>query len=174
MAGFPHLYVAFISLAAGLAILAVWSRRRLIVRAGATAMLVLTVALAWLGLADLLSRPKPAALEFIHPGIEEAPVIAAAVREGEGIYLWLKIEGIVEPRYYVLPWKLEVAEQLQEAMRRAERNRVPLIMRLPFDAFDDSVEDRGSPRFYALPRTRLPDKPLPEDYQDYRHPSIAI
>ena len=174
MTDFPHLYVAFITLAAALAILAVWSRRGLAVRAGATALLVLTVALAWLGLTDLLSRPKPAALEFVHPGIEEAPVIAAAVREGEGIYLWLKIEGIVEPRYYVLPWRLEVAEQLQKAMREAEQNRVPLIMRLPFDAFDESLEDRGAQRFYALPRTRLPDKPMPEDYQDYQHPSIAI
>ncbi len=170
MPDLPAFYALFLGLAAALALIAVWSRRRLALRAGALALFALTVAVAYGAFNDLLSRPKPSALEFAHDQIEQAEVLGAALREGRAIYLWLRLPGIEEPRYYVLPWRLETAEVLQEAIREAERNRSGLLMRLPFEK---SLEERAAPRFYAVPRAKLPDKPQ-GDFQDYRHPSLPI
>ncbi len=170
MVELPVLYVIFVSVSAALAIVAVWSRRRLIVRAGAVGILVLSVAISYAAFSDLLSRPKPALLEFAYDDVEQATVLAAALREGRGIYLWLRLPGVDEPRYYIMPWRQSVAEELQEAMRQAERNRSALMLRLPFEK---SMEQRDAPRFYALPQPRLPDKPS-EDFEQYRHPSLNI
>ena len=166
----PTLYAAFLVLAAALALMSVWSRRRLALRAGAVGLLALTAAVAYTAFSDLLSRPKPMALEFIRDDLGEAEVLGAALREGRGIYVWLKLPGVDEPRYYVMPWQLETAEELQKAMREADRNRAGLLMRLPFEK---SVEERAMPRFYAVPAPKLPDKPAGV-YEDYRHPSLSI
>lgn len=166
----PLLFALLAALAAALALVAVWSRRSLGVRAGAVGLLALTLAAAYVAYADLLSRPKPVALEVRRAGVAEADVLAAALREDKGIYLWLKLPGVGEPRYYVLPWDIGLAEELQNAMREAERNRSALRMRLPFEK---SLEKRPMPRFYALPQPKLPDKPYPPAL-DYRHPSLAI
>ncbi len=170
MVELPVLYGIFVSVAAALAIVAVWSRRRLVVRAGAVGILVLIAAISYAAFSDLLSRPKPAMLEFGYDDVEQATVLAAALREGSGIYLWLRLPGVEEPRYYIMPWRQSVAEELQEAMRQAERNRSGLMLRLPFEK---SMEQREAPRFYALPQTRLPDKPT-EGFEEYRHPSLNI
>ena len=154
----------------GLAVITVWSRRRLAIRVGSVALLALIVVVAYGAFNDLLSRPKPAALEFNNAGIEEAEIISASIREGHGIYLWLRLPDIIEPRYYVLPWHLRLAEELQQAMREAERNRSGLIMRLPFEK---GLEEREAPRFYAVPQPKLPDKPA-GIYEDYTHPSLRI
>lgn len=170
MPDLPVFYALFLGLAGALALIAVWSRRRLALRAAAVGLLTLTVVVAYGAFNDLLSRPKPSALELAHDHHEEAEVLGATLSEGRAIYLWLRLPGIEEPRYYVMPWRLETAEVLQEAIREAERNRSGLLMRLPFEK---SVEDRAAPRFYAVPRSKLPDKPA-GDIQDYRHPSLPI
>lgn len=170
LAGLPALYAVFVMLAAALAVVAIWSPRRLALRAGSVVLLALTAAVAYGAFNDLLSRPKPAALEFARSGIDEAEVLGAALREGRGIYLWLRLPEIEEPRYYVMPWHLRLAEELQQAMREAERNRAGLVMRLPFEK---GLEEREAPRFYAVPQPKLPDKPA-GDYEDYRHPSLNI
>ena len=168
--GLPLFYAVFVALAAGLAVITVWSRRRLALRVASVALLALTAVVAYGAFNDLLSRPKPAALEFGGDGIEEAEIISASIREGHGIYLWLRLPDIIEPRSYVLPWHLRLAEELQKAMREAERNRSGLIMRLPFEK---GLEEREAPRFYAVPRPKLPDKPS-GIYQDYTHPSLRV
>lgn len=170
MSELPAFYAVFVALAAALAVVAVWSRRRLALRVGSVALLALTAAVAYGAFNDLLSRPKPAVLEFRRAAIAEAEVLGAALREGQGIYLWLRLPDIVEPRYYVLPWHLRLAEELQKAMREAERNRAGLIMRLPFEG---GLEEREAPRFYAVPQAKLPDKPA-GIYEDYIHPSLRI
>ena len=166
----PILYAGFAALAAALASLAVWSRRSLAVRAGAVALLAMTLGVAYFAYSDLLSRPKPAALELRRLNVEEADVLAAALREDEGIYLWLKLPGFSEPRYYVMPWNRRLAEELQEAMREADREGAGLRMRLPFEP---SLETRDVPRFYPLPQPKLPDKSYPP-IMDYKHPSLTI
>ena len=170
MPDLPALYAVFLALAAALALISVWSRRRLALRAGAVGLLALTAAVAYTALNDLLSRPKPTGLEFAHGDTGEAEVLGATLNEGRGIYVWLRLPGLDEPRYYVMPWRLETAEELQKAMREAERNRSGLLMRLPFEK---SIEERAMPRFYAMPAPKMPDKPA-GDYLDYRHPSLNI
>ncbi len=170
MPALPAFYAVFLALAAVLALISVWSRRRLALRAGAVALLALPAVVAYTALNDLLSRPKPAALEFALDDTGEAEVLGATLKEGRGIYVWLRLPGLDEPRYYVMPWQLETAEELQKAMREADRNRAGLLMRLPFEK---SIEEREMPRFYALPAPKMPDKPA-GDYLDYRHPSLNI
>lgn len=166
----PTFYAVFMALAAALAVIAVWSRRHLAFRVASVALLALTAAVSYGAFNDLLSRPKPAALEFSRAAVDEAEVLGASLREGHGIYLWLRLPGIVEPRYYVLPWRLRLAEELQKSMREAERNRAGLVMRLPFEK---GLEEREAPRFYAVPQPKLPDKPA-GIYEDYSHPSLRI
>lgn len=166
----PVLYAVFMVLAAVLAVIAVWSHRRLAFRAGSVALLALVAAVCYGAFSDLLSRPKPAALEFARSEIDEAEVLGASLREGHGIYLWLRLPDLVEPRYYVMPWRLGLADELQKAMREAERNRSGLVMRLPFEK---GLEEREAPRFYAVPQAKLPDKPT-GTYEDYHHPSMRI
>lgn len=170
MSGLPIFYIVFVALVAALGLITVWSRRRVAYRVGSVALLVIVAVVGYGAFNDLLSRPKPAALELNRAAVDEAEALGAALREGHGIYLWLRLPDVIEPRYYVLPWRLRVAEELQEAMREAERNRTGLIMRLPFES---GLEDREAPRFYAVPQAKLPDKP-DGVYEDYVHPSLGI
>ncbi len=166
----PLLYALFAVLAAALAIVAVWSRRSLGARVGSVGLLVITLAAGYVAYVDLLSRPKPAMLEYQRAGMAEADVLAAALRQNEGIYLWLKLPEFIEPRYYLLPWDRSTAQQLQDAMREADRDNSTIRMRNPFEP---SLELRDAPRFYALPQPKLPDKPYPPPLE-YNHPSLAI
>lgn len=162
-----QLFVIALVLAAILASIGVWAPRKLWVRTCAVLVASLFLPLAYASFADLLSKPKPVNLEWAHRNVPEATVLAAQLREGEGIFLWLKFEGVNEPRSYVLPWDREVAEQLQEGMREAEANQNGLRMKMPFQLSLDNNE----PMFYAVPQPTLP----PKDRDDsgplqYQHP----
>ena len=61
MENLPKLYVLFALLGCILAVVAAWSRRRLLVRVGAVAGLLMMMALSYTALVDLLGRPKPMA-----------------------------------------------------------------------------------------------------------------
>ena len=121
-------------------------------------------------LIDLLSRPKPTALEVVNQSAEEALVLAVNVQEGKAIYVWLRLPDSREPRAYAYPWDLDMAKDLKEAVKKATEDRTALRMRRPFDP---STEVRKAPRFYSLPPERLPLKPEPEPYE-YKHPSITV
>ncbi len=145
-----------------LATITVWAPRRLGVKLVALTVALLFLPLWYAALADLLSRPKPVALEWWLTA-EEATVLGGVLKEGEGIYLWLQIEGVEEPRAYVLPWDRGLAEQLQKAMREAEEGNGRLKMRLPFEPSWDNHE----PKFYAPPQPAPPPKevlPPPKVY----------
>ncbi len=86
--------------------------------------------------------------------VPEATVLGASMREDQAIVLWLQFDGTAEPRAYALPWDIEDAKGLQEAMRRAEADGTSVRMRWPFAA--DST--RREPLFYAEPRPALPPK----------------
>ena len=66
-------------------------------------MLAITAVVAYAALSDLLSRPKPTGLEFAHGDTGEAEVLGATLKEGRGIYMWLRLPGLDQPRYYALP-----------------------------------------------------------------------
>lgn len=152
MTAIAGLFLLTICLAAALATIAIWSPRRLAVKLVAVAALVLFLPLAWAAFVELLSRPKPAALEWVRAQADEAIVLASSIDEGQSIYVWLKLAEVPEPRAYVLPWDPELALQLQEATRAADG--AGIAMRLPFEPSLDDLR----PRFYPLPQPALPPK----------------
>jgi hypothetical protein len=115
-------------------------------------MFIALVALVYGGTIELMSRPKPVALEW--RDVTQATVLSASLREGEAIYVWLQIEGTSEPLAYALPWSLEAAQQLQGAMAEVEETGTAVVMSQPFDG---GLDDR-EPKFYATPQQAMPAK----------------
>ena len=165
MIGIPQLFALTVALAAILGLISVWAPRRLAIKGAALTTAVLFLPLAYASLVELLSKPKPVDLEWVLSDTTEAEVVASRLVEDRGIYLWLLLPDVFEPRAYVLPWDRTSAEQLQQALRQAEQQGSAVQMRLPFEP---SLEDR-EPKFYALPQPALPPKdlvqPPPEFYQ---------
>ena len=170
MINLSYIFVLNVLLAGTLAMISIWSRRRIWVKLGALGAALMFLPLTYAGFASLLSRPKPVGLEWWLQRSEEATVIGSSIKEGEGIYLWLQLDKVVEPRAYVLPWNRELAEQLQAALEKAEEEKGELRMRLPFEP---SLDDRD-PKFYALPQPALPpkdpDRSPTQMYQRRGHP----
>lgn len=166
------LYIVTVVLAGLLATLAIWTPRALAPKLAALGLAVLMVPTAYAGLATLLSKPKPVALEWMSDRDADATVLGAVIREGEGIYLWLQIDGNAEPRYYKLPWDQKLALQLQRAMRDADKNQNGLRMRDPYEP----SWDRREPKFYARPQPAPPPKDAPEGEPPviYRHPGWDV
>ncbi|MGH6904186.1 MAG: hypothetical protein ACREIR_15740 [Geminicoccaceae bacterium] len=165
MTGVLQPFVGAAALAATLGLISIWAPRRLAIKAAALAATVLFLPLAYASLVELLSQPKPVDLEWWLSDAADAEVLAARQVENQGIYLWLQLPDIAEPRAYVLPWDRASAEQLQQALREAEQQGSGVQMRSPFEP---SLDDR-EPKFYALPQPALPPKdlvePPPEFYQ---------
>lgn len=151
-------YAAAAALAAVLATIGIWAPRRAWIKVGAVAVAALFLPLGYLGLADLLGKPKPWALELGGQDMEEASVVSAVMREDVAIYVWLQIPGIAEPRAYALPWSEEAARELQAAQQKAEQDGNGVRMRMRFSA---TLDDR-EPVFYARPREALPPKSVPD------------
>lgn len=165
MNGVPQLFVVAAVLAATLGLISIWAPRRLMIKGTALATATLFLPLAYASLVELLSKPKPVDLEWWQDDAAEAEVVASRLIEEEGIFLWLQLPDLVEPRAYVLPWDQASAEQLQKALREAEQRGSGVQMRLPFEPSLDPLE----PKFYAMPQPALPPKdmlePPPQFYQ---------
>lgn len=149
-----YLFVASAGLAGILGAISIWSPCRLWVKAGAVGVVALYLPVAYAGLADLLSRPKPVNLEWSHRHLTEATVLGSQLQEDRGIYLWLQVDGAREPRAYVLPWSQKLAEQLHGMQREARARGTELRVRQPFS----TGEDEEDPIFYASPPPALPPK----------------
>jgi hypothetical protein len=163
-----YLFAAAVVLAAVLANIGIWAPRRAWVRLGALLVAALFIPLAYATAAALLSRPKPASLEWARAATEEAAVLGSSIHEGQAIYVWLQMREAAEPRAYKLPWNQAIAQQLEEARREAERRGSGMAMRLPFEKSWDSQE----PKFYALPQPQLPPKDEPDSpAEQVQHPS---
>ncbi|MGI9510205.1 MAG: hypothetical protein ACR2QJ_12760 [Geminicoccaceae bacterium] len=160
-----YLFMVTVALAGLLSMISIWSRHRSWIRVGALAVAFLFLPLAYASYASLLSKPKPVALEWWLGKADEATVLSSSIQEEVGIFLWLQIAEVAEPRAYVLPWSRDLAEQLQAAMREAEEQNGQLQMRLPFEP----SLDEEKPKFYAMPQPAMPPKdlnrPAPEIYQ---------
>ena len=149
-----YLFTAVVVITAALAGITVWARRAVWIKVSALVLTVLLMATAYAGLVELLGKPKPVALEWAMQFVPEATVLGASMRENEAIYLWLQFDGGSEPRAYVLPWHMELAKQLHQAMQRAEANGTTVRMRGPFEF----AHDPNEPMFYAEPQPALPPK----------------
>ena len=158
-----HLFAVSAALAAVLAAISIWSHRKLWAKISAVLATALFIPTIYLSYADLLSRPKPASLEWWHRSVSEATVVGSRLREGEAIYLWIEMVDSDEPRAYKLPWQQEMAKQLFGAQREAEANGTKVQMRLPFG---DRVENQ-EPVFYALPQPALPPKQVERSNTQY-------
>ena len=154
MNNLPYLFAVAVLLAGGLASIAIWAPRRMGPKAGALACAALFMPVGYAGFSDLLSRPKPVALEWWLNKADEATVLGSQMQEGQGLYLWLQVAGEREPRAYRLPWDQRTAQELQSALEEAQRNGTQAKMRLPFEP----TLDRRESKFYAPPQPALPPK----------------
>jgi hypothetical protein len=149
--------IAFLSLAlllGGFAYMAMpaASRGRRVVVAGFFAVILGAL---FFGYSDMLGRPKSTRLEVFRGSMKDAKVIGSYLKENDGIFLWVQLPGLDEPRYYKLPWDAKVAKGLQAAIADNESQHGSGVgMGLPAEF----GLDREEPKFYALPQPKLPDK----------------
>ncbi len=154
-----HWFVIGATLAAFLCSIAIWAPRSVKVKVTALLSASLFLPVGYISLNDILSRPKPVQLETVHRHLEEAAVVSSLMKENEGIYLWLQLPDIAEPRSYKLPWSEETAKQLHKANQDAEQSGTKVQMKKPFERSQDTLE----PVFYAAPQQALPPKQAPDD-----------
>ena len=101
-------FAAAMGIAAALASIAIWAPRPARVRVLAVAMTLLFIPVAYAELAELLSKPKPMSFEWYQRNTSEAELLGISLDEGRAIYLWLRLVGSTEPRYYKVPWNLRL------------------------------------------------------------------
>ena len=132
-------FFALLGVVALLATIAIWSQRRTAIRAFAVVLTALFVPIGYLGVTELLSQPKPMQHEWFKRHVDEATLLGVSVREGQAIYLWLRLDDSLEPRYYVLPWQQQLAEKLQNLIDEAINDGASITISNPFSrkAFDD-------------------------------------
>ena len=132
-----------------------WGRRTL-----SAGIFLVLIAIVYGGATELLGRPKPLKLEWRESA--KAQVLGAVPVENQAIYVWLAMAGSSEPRAYVLPWSQKTAQQLQDAMNKAEANGTAVEMAMSLETGGDNRE----PLFYPRPQPALPAK----NYQDDARP----
>jgi hypothetical protein len=152
-----YLFVATIAVAAVLAALAIWAPRKPWVRLVALGVTILFIPLGYLQLVELLARPKPASFEWFRKNVEQAQVLGASLDEGRAIYLWLRIDKDVEPRYYVFPWQQQTAERLEDLIDNAVRKNATIILKQPF--IRKFMKDQGDLNANIVPPPLPPQKP---------------
>ena len=152
-----HFFAVSLGLAAALAAVAIWSPRALATKLGALAITTLFVPVTYFSMSELLSRPKPVALEWAR-GASEARVLGSDLREGESIFLWVRVPDSDEPRAYRLPWDKKLAEQLHKAQREAAQDGTDVRAK---NLFQSGPKDDQKPVFYARPQQALPPKVTP-------------
>lgn len=132
-------FVLLIGVASTLAAIAVWTPRKTSVRAAAVIVAAIFVPVAYLSVQDLLSKPKPMQHEWFKRHVDEAVVLGVSLDEGNAIYLWLRLDDSLEPRFYTLPWRTQLAEKLQNLIDEAIQANAVVTIKNPFskNAFDN-------------------------------------
>ncbi len=153
-----HWFVIGAALAAVLCSISIWAPRSVKMKLVALGCAAMFLPVGYIALNDILSRPKPVQLEAMHNKLDEVSVISSLMKEDEGIYLWLQLPEIAEPRSYKLPWSDNAAKQLHKAQQDAEANGTNVQMKKPFERTIDTSE----PLFYAPPQAALPPKQPPQ------------
>lgn len=154
-----YLFIASVFLAAMLAAIAIWAPRITRVRAAALAVATLLIPIGYIQAVELLSRPKPMSFEWFQRDVALAQVLGASFDEGRAIYLWLRIEHEIEPRYYVLPWRQEAAQKLEDIIDNAIRQNSTVVLKNPF--FRKSLDDMGDLNAHIVPPKLPPLKKPP-------------
>ncbi len=120
------------AVAAALASIAIWAPRTTKVRVAAVAIASLFIPIVYVELTEMLSKPKPMSFEWLERRADQAIVLGVSLHEGKAIYMWLRLEDSMEPRYYALPWRQKLAEKLEDAIEDAIAGRSSVIITKPF------------------------------------------
>ncbi len=104
-----------------------------------------------------MGRPKPLQVEWpwTTSAANRAQVLAAIPLEDVAIYVWLAMPARQDPQSYVLPWSTEKAQELQNAMSKAEAEGTAVEMAI--GSYESGLDTR-EPLFYALPQPPMPAK----------------
>ena len=84
-----------------------------------TTFFLLTMVLAFLVPIEFSSHPKPITMEWYNRNLPEAMVLWGGIQEGVGIFVLLDWGN--GARFYKIGWDIEIAEDMQEAMRESEQ-----------------------------------------------------
>ncbi|MBT5494773.1 MAG: hypothetical protein HOK54_03435 [Alphaproteobacteria bacterium] len=152
-----YIFIAIVLLAAILASLAAWAPRRAWVRVGALIVTLLIVPIAFFQVTEMLSRPKPANYEWLRRNVDKVTVLSASFDEQRAIYLWVRFEGDIQPRYYSLPWSNRLAENLQDTLEEAVQQNGNVVLRHFFSR--QSLGDYGDLNMEIVPPPVPPQKP---------------
>lgn len=126
------LFVCATLLVALLAAIAIRAPRAISLRVAALVITAAFLPFVYLGLTEILARPKPMTHEWFNSSAKQAMVLGVSLDEGKAIYLWLRVDGSLEPRYYRLPWQQRNAEKLQKAVEEAAEEDVGVRIQNPF------------------------------------------
>lgn len=167
-----YVFAAAIGIAALLCSIAIWAPRDTKIKVLALAVMTLFAPLVYVQLTGLLSKPKPVEFAWLERDVERAEVLSISFDEGKAIYMWLRLDGMIEPRFYKLPWRQQDAEDLEDAMEQATQTRSGLIIKDPFSK--RSLEERGGVSVEIIPPASPPlKKPaIPPRIYNPRNPEI--
>ncbi len=154
-----YVFAGATGVAAALASIAIWAPRPTRVRVLAVTITALFIPIVYMQFIEMLSKPKPVSFEWYERKAEKAVLLGISLREGKSIYLWLRVAGSFEPRYYVVPWNLRLAERLEDAVDDAVRQNSTIILKNPF--YRRSLEEWGDLNFDISPPPLPPQKRLP-------------
>jgi len=154
-----YIFVATVAVVAILATISIWSPRRTRIRVVAVVMTALFLPLGYVELIELLSNPKPMSYEWFKTDAEFATVLGVSFDEGTAIYLWLRLENELKPRYYVLPWRNQLAQRLEEAVDDAVSKNSSVVIPTPFSP--KSLEELGNMNIQIIPPAIPPTKTPP-------------
>ena len=154
-----YVFAVSTAVAACLASLAIWAPRLPWVRIGALAIATLLIPISYIQFVEFLSRPKPRSMEWMQRNAAAAEVLAVSLAEGEAIYMWLRLNGEREPRYYKFPWDLRLAEKLEEDIETAMEKQGKLVLQNPFE--NRRPGDYGDLNVEIVPPNLPPTKPPP-------------
>lgn len=149
-----HWYFLALTLIGSLASVAIAAPDRLRWKVLALGLTTLFLPVSYLAANDLLSRPKPLQQELLQGQLNKAVVLSSLVREKEDIYIWLKMEGVDEPRAYRLPWNESTAIALHRAQSESEEQGVEMTMEIP----EGETLDNSEPVFQVKAPPALPPK----------------
>ena len=138
----------------GAFIFVVLPRARLARRTLSVGIFFLLIGVVYGGSVELSAVPSPSARMARHGG---GPGGERRADRERGDLVWLTMPGSPEPCAYVLPWSIEAAQQLQNAMSQADSEGRG-SMGIPFEA---SLDDRKL-MFYAMPQPAMPAKDYPD------------
>ena len=153
------MFLAAGTTAVGLAMLAIYAPRPTRVRVIGTCVVVLFIPTVYFQFTELLSKPKPIAFEWYERERAKVEVLAVSLHEGEAIYLWLQFPDSREPRAYVAPWNVKVAEKFEKVLEEAVKQDGKVEMRDPFSK--RSLQDWGDLSVEIIPPP-IPPMKLPQ------------